>query len=79
MKAFSGLMRQAARFYLTNKQGGPLAQMNLTPETPLACKTLATVVVHTVSVILSNNRNPVLFPFFNMMTNPGALAVSLIL
>lgn len=77
MKSFSPLMLQAARRYLTNKQGGPLAQMRIGPELPSECQMLGAVVVHTFSVISCNSRRAVLQPFVNMTTNPAALAVSL--
>ena len=55
-----------------------MAQMKMTPELPLSCKTRCTVVVHATSVILSNSENPILLPFVNMIMNPAALLVSLL-
>lgn len=68
-------MRQTARLLLTNEQGGPLAQLHVTPELPAMCKTLGAVVVHTVAVLESKSRQHTLLPFVNMMANPAALAV----
>lgn len=76
MKAFSSPMKQMARLLLTNKQGGPLAQMTMTQTLPAEFKTLGSVVVHTVAVLSSNSAYPILLPFVNMMTNPAVLSVS---
>lgn len=76
MKALSPPMRQTARLLLTNKQGGPLAQLCVTPALPTICKTLGAIVIHTVAVIDSHFRLPILLPFVNMMGNPAALAVN---
>ena len=69
-------MRETAHFLLSNEQGGPLAQLCVTPELPAKCKTLGAVIVHTVAVLESSSRRHILLPFINMMTNPAALAVS---
>lgn len=69
-------MLHTARLLLTNKQGGTLAQMCITPDLPAMCKTLGSIVVHTVAVLDSNSRHHSLLPFVNMMTNPAQLAVS---
>ena len=76
LKQINSPMRQAARRYLTNDQGGTLAQMRMTPELPLSCKTLSTIVVHATTVILCNREYPILLPFANMLLNPAALLVS---
>ncbi len=76
MKPLTTPMRQAARCFLTNDQGGNLAQMKMTPELSLSCKTLSSVVVHASAVILCNSKYPILLPFVNMLTNPATLAVS---
>ena len=77
MKAFSHSMLHMARLLLTNKQGGPLAQLCVTPELPAICKTLGAIIIHTVAAIDSNSGQPLLLPFLNMMTYPAQLAVSL--
>jgi hypothetical protein len=77
MATFSLPMRQTARLLLANKQGGPLAQLCVTPELPALEKTLGAVVIHTVAVLESSSRQPILLPFVNMMSNPAALAVSI--
>ena len=69
-------MLQAARRYLTNQQGGPLAQMRISLELSSECKMLGAIVVHTISVMSCNSRQAILLPFVNMTTNPAALAVS---
>ncbi len=77
MKAFSSRMCHTARLLLTNKQGGHLAQLSITPDdTGSMLKTLGAIVIHAVVVLDSNSRQPALLPFVNMMTNPAALAVS---
>ena len=78
LKSFSPPMRIAARLLLVNKQGGPLAQMCITPELPAQYKTLGALVVHTVAVVNTHAGLPILLPFVNMLTNPGALAVRLV-
>lgn len=78
MKSFSPAMLQAARLLLTNTQGGPLAQMRITPEVPAEFKSLGALVVHTVAVMNSCAKLHILLPFVNMLNNPGALAVSFI-
>jgi hypothetical protein len=69
-------MRYTARLLLTNEQGGPLAQLRVTPELPAIYKTLGAVVIHTVAVLESSSRKPILLPFVNMMSDPAALVVS---
>ena len=69
-------MCQTARLLLANEQGGPLAQLHVTPELPALCKTLGAIVIHTVAVLESSFQQPVLQPLVNMMANPAALAVS---
>lgn len=76
VKAFTPSMRQTARLLLTNQQGGPLAQMTITPTLPSECKTLGSIVLHSVAVFSSNSRYQILLPFVNMLTNPAALTVS---
>ena len=76
LKAFSPPMLQTARQLLTNEQGGPLAQLCMTPELPGMYKTLGSIIVHTVAVLDSNSRQPILYPFIHMMTNPAKLEVS---
>ena len=77
MKAFSSSMLHMAKLFLTNEQGGPLAQLCVTPELPAICKTLGAIIVHTVAVIELNSGQPLLLPFLNMMAYPAQLAVSL--
>lgn len=76
VKGLSSQMLQAARLLLTNKQGGPLAQMTISPTLLSECKTLGSIVIHTASVVSSKSTCQVLLPFFNMLTNPAALTVS---
>lgn len=76
MESFSPPMIQAARLLLTNAQGGPLAQMRITPELPAEFKSLGAVVIHTVAVINSYSKEHILLPFVNMLNNPAALSVS---
>ena len=77
MKSFSPAMKHTARLFLTNGQGGPLAQMTLHPGLPSECKTLGTIVAHAISVFSCRENLPILLPFINMMNNPAALAVSI--
>ena len=70
-------MRQAARLLLTNKQGGTLAQMCISPDLPSENKTLATIVVHAVSIFTSTSKQRILLPFVNMLSDPAALSVRL--
>lgn len=76
LPAFSLPMRHIARLLLINQQGGPLAQLHITPELPAMCKTVGAIVIHTVSVLESCSKEPILLPFLNMITNPAALSVS---
>lgn len=68
-------MRRTARLLLTNKQGGPLAQLCITPELPAMYKTLGAIIIHAVTVIGAHSGLSILRPFVNMMGNPAALAV----
>ena len=77
MKSFSPAMRHTARLFLTNGQGGPLAQMTLRPGLPSGCKTLGAIVAHAISVFSCRENLPILLPFINMMSNPANLAVSI--
>ncbi len=76
MKPLRAPMRQAARCFLTNDQGGNLAQMRMTPALPLSYKSLSAIVIHASAVILCNSQYPILLPFANMILNPATLAVS---
>lgn len=76
MRALSPSMRHTAQLLLTNKQGGPLAQMCITQKLPVMWKILGAVVVHTAAVLFSNSGRRSLLPFINMLTNPAALDVS---
>ena len=76
LASFSSSMRRTARLLLVNKQGGPLAQLCMTPELPGMCKTLGSIIVHTVAVLDSNSRQPMLYPFVAMMAYPADLIVS---
>jgi hypothetical protein len=69
-------MRRTAQLLLANEQGGPLAQLRVTPELLDIYKTLRAVVVHTVAVLESSSGRQILLPFINMMASPVALAVS---
>ena len=76
MKALSPPMLLAARRLLTNQQGGILAQMKVTERLSLECKTLGSIVIHTVAVLFSNSKQPILLPFIKMLDNPASLRVS---
>lgn len=75
MKSFSPSMRQIARLLLANEQGGPLAQMCISPHLPSDNKILSAVVVHAVSVFTCTSKQPILHPFIKMLSNPAALLV----
>lgn len=68
-------MKEVAKILLTNKQGGPLAQMTICPGLSSECYTVSTIVVHSAAVFSSVSTCQFLLPFFNMLTNPGALTV----
>lgn len=76
VKVFPRSMLQAARLLLTNQQGGPLAQMTITPDLPSENITLCSIIVHCMAVFSSNATCHILLPFVNMLTNPAALTVS---
>ena len=76
VKAFTPSMRRTAQLLLTNQQGGPLAQMTITPTLPSECKALGSIVIHSVVAFSSNSRYHILLPFVNMLTNPAALTVN---
>ena len=82
VEAFShdNLMLEAAKLLSENKQGGAsLAQMTISPTQPSEYKTLGGIVVHTVAVVSSSSSNQILLPFVNMLYNPKALMVSVVL
>ena len=66
------------RALLANEQGGPLAQLKVTPEQTSLHQTLGAVVVHAAAVLQCMHRVTILQPFTNMLNNPRALAVSTI-
>ncbi len=70
-------MWHAARCFLTNEQGGSLAQMRMSKELSSTCRCLSAVVVHVSTVILTNSKHGLLLPFVNMIMNPATLTVSL--
>lgn len=78
MSAFSSLC-EIARLLVTNKQGGLLVQMQVTPDQPVDDRILGSIVVHAVSVFSSNLESPeeqFLLPFINMLIKPEVLNVS---
>lgn len=79
VNAFSPLMRQLARFLLTNQQGGPLAQMTITPALPSEFKTLCSIVIHSVAIFGCNSTYGILLPFVQMLYDPAALNVGWLL
>ena len=64
-----------AKLILHNEQGSSISQMKIHPGLTAENKILGAVAVHTAIVINSINT-PILLPFFNMLNNPAALAVS---
>lgn len=70
-------MLHAARCLLTNKQGGDLAQMEVSETLNAEGKTLGAIVVHSIAVLFSNSKTQVLLPFIDMFENPASLAVRL--
>lgn len=75
-KYLSEDLKRAARALLANQQGGVLAQMSVSPNQPLQCRTLTGLVVHTALVLFSRPKVEILLPFFHMLTNPSALNVN---
>jgi len=65
-----------ARSLVANEQGGPLAQLGISPQQPLQHRTLGAIVVHTAAVFFCRQRVYILQPFVNMLNNPAALVVS---
>ena len=65
-----------ARSLVANEQGGPLAQLTISPRQPLQHRTLGAIVVHTAAVLFCRQRVEILQPFVNMLNNPAALVVS---
>ena len=64
-----------ARTLLVNQQGGPLAQLRVSPVQSSLARDLTAIVVHTAIVLTTRRDNDVLVPFVNMLNNPGALMV----
>ena len=76
---FPARFHEIARLLITNRQGGPLAQMRVTPDQPLEYKILSRIVLHTASIFSSISEDPkghFLLPFINMLTAPETLSVS---
>ena len=74
----SNELRLTSRTLLANQQGGRvLAQMIVSPEQPLHCRTLMGVVVHAATVFFTRQNVDVLSPFVNMLNNPAILNVSI--
>ena len=69
-------LQWTAKALIANEQGGPLAQMRVSPQQPLQCKSLSAFVVHTAVVFLSRQNVDVLLPFANMLIHPAELIVS---
>jgi len=65
-----------ARSLVANEQGGPLAQLRVTPQQSLQHRILGAIVVHTAAVFLCRQRVEILQPFVNMLNNPANLIVS---
>ena len=79
VKEFSPSLHKVAKLLLTNQQGGPLSDMQISPEQPAEFRMLGGIVLHTVAVFGSVFENPeqhFLLPFVNMLTNPEAISVS---
>lgn len=76
-KALSGDMKFVSRLLLANQQGGQvLAQMTASPQQSPMLRILSPIVVHTVSVLLCQQKMNILLPFVNILNNPTALVVS---
>ena len=71
-------MRHMVRLLLSNKQGGQLAEMAVSPNQPALCRTLEGIVVHTVSVVLNKAAVDLLQPFLNILSDPIALEVNVL-
>ena len=76
-KALPRQMQWTARSLLANEQGGPFPLLSVTPHQPPQCRTLTALVVHAAAVFFSRQKLEVLWPFFNMLTDPAKLAVSI--
>ena len=68
-------MLHAALCFLTNRQGGDLAQMKISDTLSPEYRSLGAVVVHTIAVLFSNYEMQILQPFISMLGNPAALTV----
>ena len=64
------------RDLLANEQGGPLAQMRVTPGQPSLHQTLGAIVVHAATILQWRQRVDILKPFVNMLNDPAGLTVS---
>ena len=67
------------RTLLVNQQGGPLAQLQVSPQQPSLARDLTSIAVHTAIVLSTRKDTDVLAPFVNMLNNPSALVVSFLL
>ena len=65
------------RELIANEQGGPLAQLKVTPGQPSLHQTLGAIVVHAAAILQWRQRVDILKPFTNMLNNPVALVVSI--
>lgn len=72
----SNELRLTARALLANQQGGRvLEQMFVSPQQPLQCRSILSVVVHAVAVFFGRQKVEVLVPFLNMLKNPAVFNV----
>ena len=69
-------MKLLAKRLVANEQGGPLAALKTARDTPIELQIIGRVVVHAVTVLLSQNKADILLPFHYMLRDPSALAVS---
>ena len=77
-KLLSNDLRLMARVLLANQQGGRvLEQMSVSPRQPLQCRTILGIVVHAAAVFFGRQKLHILLPFLNILNNPAALNVTL--
>ncbi len=70
-------MQWIAQALLANQQGGPLAQLAITPCQPPLQRTLGAIVVHTAIIFQYRQGVELLQPFVKMLNNPAALVVGI--
>lgn len=69
-------MKILAKKIITNEHGGPLATLQISPETPVGYWSLGSIVVHVVTVLLFRNKADILMPFHRILHHPSSLIVS---